>query len=103
MATARSTDFPPRPGPREEESLSSSVTHVLEEARLLIPGAQAFVGFQLVAVFSSRFKDELDRGDEPVRTRPDHHRPAHHSIQPKAPGRKRGPELPSSSAVSATR
>ena len=64
MATARSTDFPPRPGPREEESLSSSVTHVLEEARLLIPGAQAFVGFQLVAVFSSRFKEELDRGEQ---------------------------------------
>src|SRR5438067_7779570 len=64
MATAHSTDFPPRPGPREEESLSSSVSHVLEEARMLIPGAQTFVGFQLVAVFNSRFKDDLDRGEQ---------------------------------------
>src|SRR5437868_15456835 len=66
MATARSTDFPPRPGPREEESLASSVSHVLEEARLLIPGAQAFVGFQLVVVFNSRFAEVLDGTEQAI-------------------------------------
>jgi uncharacterized protein DUF6328 len=46
--------------------LSSSVSHVLEEARLLIPGAQAFIGFQLVVVFNSRFSEVLDRGEQRV-------------------------------------
>ncbi|HSW94703.1 MAG TPA: DUF6328 family protein [Patescibacteria group bacterium] len=59
-------DFPPGPGPREPESLSSSVSHVLEEARLLIPGAQAFIGFQLVVVFNSRFGEVLDRNEQTV-------------------------------------
>lgn len=31
---------------------------------MLIPGAQTFVGFQLVAVFNSRFKDDLDHGEQ---------------------------------------
>ena len=37
---------------------------MLDEARLLIPGAQAFVGFQLVAVFTNRFGEVLDRGEQ---------------------------------------
>jgi hypothetical protein len=57
-------NLPPGPGPREPESLSSSVSHLLEEARLLIPGAQAFIGFQLVVVFSNRFADVLDRDEQ---------------------------------------
>jgi hypothetical protein len=57
-------DFPPGPGPREPESLSSSVSHVLEEARLLIPGAQAFIGFQLVVVFNTRFSEALERWEQ---------------------------------------
>ena len=57
-------DFPPGPGPREPETLSSSVSHLLEEARLLIPGAQALIGFQLVAVFNSRFSEVLDRTEQ---------------------------------------
>ena len=66
MNGAEERDFPPAPGPREEESLSSSVSHVLEEARLLIPGAQAFVGFQLVVVFNSRFAEVLDGTEQAI-------------------------------------
>ena len=40
------------------------MSHVLEEARLLIPGAQAFIGFQLVVVFNSRFGEVLDRNEQ---------------------------------------
>lgn len=58
--------FPPGPGPREPESLSDSVSHVLEEARLLIPGAQALIGFQLVVVFNDRFSEALDRAEQTI-------------------------------------
>jgi hypothetical protein len=40
------------------------VSHLLEEARMLIPGAQAFIGFQLVVVFNNRFAEALDRGEQ---------------------------------------
>jgi hypothetical protein len=39
--------------PKEREPLTESVTHTVEEARMLFPGAIAFLGFQLVAVFSN--------------------------------------------------
>src|SRR5438552_700853 len=35
----------------EKESLSQAVSHILEEARTVVPGIQALLGFQLVAVF----------------------------------------------------
>jgi hypothetical protein len=36
-------------------SLKDSLRNVLEEARMLIPGAQAIFGFQLIAVFNQPF------------------------------------------------
>ena len=39
-------------GRKEPEPLSQSVTHLVEEARMLIPGVTAFLGFQLIAVFN---------------------------------------------------
>jgi hypothetical protein len=36
----------------------------MEESRLLIPGAQAFIGFQLIAVFNERFAKELERPEQ---------------------------------------
>jgi len=38
------------------ESLSTQADHVLEEARMMLPGAQALFGFQLIAVFNQRFE-----------------------------------------------
>ena len=46
---------PPEDGDAEAEPLSQSVTHVIEEARMLIPGVTAFLGFQTVAVFNQGF------------------------------------------------
>src|SRR4051812_23741851 len=39
-----------------QESLSTQADHVLEEARMMLPGAQALFGFQLIAVFNQRFE-----------------------------------------------
>jgi hypothetical protein len=40
----------------EQESLSTQADHALEEARTVLPGAQALFGFQLIAVFNDRFQ-----------------------------------------------
>lgn len=42
------------------ESLEDVVSHLLEEARMVLPGIQALLGFQLVAVFNQSFKDNLN-------------------------------------------
>lgn len=39
----------------EEESLKDQAGHVLDEARMVLPGIQALFGFQLIAVFNDRF------------------------------------------------
>jgi hypothetical protein len=41
-----------RPASLEEETRT-----VIDEARMVLPGIQAFFGFQLIAVFNSRFQD----------------------------------------------
>jgi|SRR4051794_23030041 len=38
-------------------SLEDRITHVLEELRVVLPGTQALLGFQFVAVFSNGFTD----------------------------------------------
>ena len=43
----------------EELSLTSAVTHLLEECRMILPGVQALLGFQLIAVFSATFAEHL--------------------------------------------
>jgi hypothetical protein len=42
------------------ETLSESVSHMLEECRMVLPGIQALFGFQLIAVFNSTFWTNLD-------------------------------------------
>jgi hypothetical protein len=37
------------------ESLEEEATHVTDEARMVLPGVQAVLGFQLIAVFNQRF------------------------------------------------
>lgn len=44
---------------RQELSLNDAATHVLEECRTVVPGMQALFGFQLIAVFSATFKEQL--------------------------------------------
>jgi Family of unknown function (DUF6328) len=48
------------------ESLSDSVTHMLEECRMVLPGIQALFGFQLVAVFNATFWTKLDRIEQVI-------------------------------------
>ena len=50
----------------QAESLSDSVTHMLEECRMVLPGIQALFGFQLVAVFNSTFWTRLDRVEQVI-------------------------------------
>lgn len=55
---------PPGRGPKEREPLTESVTHAVEEARMLIPGVTAFLGFQLVAVFNQSFSQKLTHDEQ---------------------------------------
>jgi hypothetical protein len=45
------------------QSLSEEATHVLEESRMVLPGVQAILGFQLIAAFNQRF-NEFDHGEQ---------------------------------------
>jgi hypothetical protein len=44
---------------RQELSLNDATSHVLEECRTVVPGMQALFGFQLIAVFSAAFREQL--------------------------------------------
>jgi DMSO reductase anchor subunit len=48
---------------RQELSLNDAATHVLEECRTVVPGMQALFGFQLIAVFSATFEQQLSPGE----------------------------------------
>jgi len=54
----------PQAGERQRLSLEQSVSFLLEECRMVVPGAQALFGFQLIAVFSEAFGRELSRGEQ---------------------------------------
>ncbi len=45
------------------ESLEEEATHATDEARMLLPGVQAVMGFQLMAVFNQRF-EALSDGEQ---------------------------------------
>ena len=49
---------------RELLPLSEAVTHLLEECRMVLPGIQALFGFQLIAVFNSRFAEKLTSSEQ---------------------------------------
>ncbi|MEO7099505.1 MAG: DUF6328 family protein [Luteolibacter sp.] len=44
--------------------LSKAVLLLLEECRMVLPGIQALFGFQLIAVFNSRFAEALSRTEQ---------------------------------------
>lgn len=50
----------------QPESLEEQTKHILEEARMVIPGIQALFGFQLVAVFNEPFFNRLGDGERGV-------------------------------------
>ena len=52
------------PEEREAVSLSQAAEYLLEEARMVLPGLQALFGFQLIAVFSTRFADDLTPAEQ---------------------------------------
>ena len=39
------------------ETLEEEATHATDEARMVLPGVQAILGFQLIAVFNQRFEN----------------------------------------------
>ena len=49
---------------RETIPLSEAVTHLLEECRMVLPGVKALFGFQLIAVFNSRFAESLTANEQ---------------------------------------
>ncbi|HYK08425.1 MAG TPA: DUF6328 family protein [Candidatus Eisenbacteria bacterium] len=40
---------------KQKSSISQKIDHVLSETRVVLPGAQALIGFQFIAIFSDRF------------------------------------------------
>jgi hypothetical protein len=44
---------------RQELSLNDAASHLLEECRTVVPGMQALFGFQLIAVFTTGFNEQL--------------------------------------------
>jgi hypothetical protein len=50
----------------EHEPLGQEAMHILEEARMVLPGIQALFGFQLIAVFNQRFSTDLPQSEQVV-------------------------------------
>ena len=48
-------------GQKQQISLDSAATHLLEECRMVLPGIQALFGFQLIAVFNQGFGEKLSQ------------------------------------------
>ena len=51
-------------GRREAQSLEKIVSHLLEECRMVLPGIQAMLGFQFIAVFNTGFSQQLSPGEQ---------------------------------------
>lgn len=51
---------------KEELSLSAAAQLLLDECRMVLPGIQALLGFQLIAVFSPGFDEKLGLAEQRV-------------------------------------
>lgn len=62
MGTPRSRGYPQgmNPNPVHRNSLEEEAKHILEECRVVVPGIQALVGFQMIALFNQSFDRKLD-------------------------------------------
>lgn len=49
---------------REELPLAKAAEHLLEECRMVLPGMQALLGFQLIAVFNPVFANRLTTAEQ---------------------------------------
>jgi len=47
------------PEQKETLPLPEAVTHLLEECRMVLPGLQALLGFQFIAIFNAGFSEKL--------------------------------------------
>jgi hypothetical protein len=54
----------PNDGGFEQTDLPTSVSNMLEEARMLLPGAQTLFGFQLIVVFEQSFGERLSTAEQ---------------------------------------
>jgi hypothetical protein len=63
MTTPRRADLRTE---RQDLSLNEVATHVLEECRTVVPGMQALFGFQLIAVFSPTFREQLSHSERVI-------------------------------------
>jgi hypothetical protein len=48
----------------ERLPLSKAVLYLLEECRMVLPGIQALLGFQLTVVFNPGFREKLSQGEQ---------------------------------------
>ena len=53
-----------RTSSKETEPLTSTVDHLLEECRMVLPGIQALFGFQLIAVFNQSFWERFTHSQQ---------------------------------------
>ena len=51
---------------RARQSLADTVSNVLEESRMILPGTQTLFGFQLIVIFNTRFQEQLSRLEQYV-------------------------------------
>ncbi len=62
---SRTPDGPRRDDAEVQElSLEQAGNQLLDECRMVLPGVQALLGFQLVAVFNSGFREALSRTEQ---------------------------------------
>ena len=54
------------PAKKQQLSLDASLTHILEECRMVLPGIQALFGFQLIAVFNDGFTHRLSITEQQI-------------------------------------
>jgi len=55
-----------KPEQRATLPLPEAVTHLLEECRMVLPGLQALLGFQFIAVFNTGFGEKLTPAEQRV-------------------------------------
>jgi len=56
----------PKHATTEEVPLADAVGNLLEECRMILPGVQALFGFQLIAVFNTRFDQILTDSEQVI-------------------------------------